>query len=233
MASRSQILMTAGLAALTAWSGLFALAAVTGLGGRHNVLGDDASLVPELPQINLEQAVSRLEGQGSYAGIGDRPLFNYDRRPLPPVQTADSSGVVPPPPPAAFDAVLTSVILGGERKIAIVFHAASNTSQSVAVGAELQAELAGWRLTDLQPRMAMFEGPAGTKSLELRVFDGAGGQPPTPIAAPVPAPEAAPVAGADGQAAAVDSPEARAELIRRRIEERRRQMREESERARQ
>jgi general secretion pathway protein N len=225
--------MTAGLAALAAWSGLFALAAVTGLGGRHSVLGDDPSLVPELPQINLEQAVSRLEGQGSYAGIGDRPLFNHDRRPLPPVQSADSSGVVPPPAPTAMDAVLTSVILGGERKIAIVFHAASNTSQSVAVGAELKAELAGWRLTDLQPRMAVFEGPGGSKSLELRVFDGAGGQPPTAIAEPMPAPDAAPAVGADGQPVAVDSPEARAELIRRRIEERRRQMREESERARQ
>ena len=50
---------------------------------------------------------------------------------------------------------------------------------------------------------------------------------PAPVAGAQPAqPGAPPVAGA----AAADSPEARAELIRKRIEERRRQMREEAER---
>jgi hypothetical protein len=64
--------------------------------------------------------------------------------------------------------------------------------------------------------------------------------PPTPIdvapaQAAAPQDGSAPVVGADGQPqqAAADTPEARAEMIRRRIEERRRQMREEAERARQ
>ena len=233
MATRSQLLLTAGLAALTVWSGLFTVATLTGLGGRYSALPDDPSLVPELPEINLEQAVSRLEGQGSYAGIGDRPLFNYDRRPLPPVQTAEPVEA-PTTASTTFDGILTSVILSGDRKIAIVQHSSTNVSQSVALGAELQADLAGWTLAELQPRLAIFDGPGGRKSVELRVFDGNGGQPPTPIEVPAAAPvAAAPSAGADGQPAAVDSPEARAELIRRRIEERRRQMREESERARQ
>jgi len=236
MASRSQILLTSALAALTAWSGVFALSALTGLGGRFNTLEEDASLVPELPQVNLEQAVSRLEGQGAYAAIGDRPLFNYDRRPLPPVvsQAADAGNTSTAP--ASFDLVLTGVIKSGDRQIAIVQHTPTGKSQSVAVGSGLLAELAGWTLVELQARGAIFEGPGGRKSVELRVFDGTGGQPPTPVdvAAPAQAVAAQPV-GADGQPAQapVDTPEARAEMIRRRIEERRRQMREEAERGRQ
>jgi len=241
MASRSQILLTAGLGAVTAWSALFALAGVLGLGGRYGLLPDDPSLVGELPQINLEQAVSSLEGAGTYAAIGDRPLFNFDRRPLPPVVPPDAvvdGGTPTPAPPPEF--ILTSVIKSGDKQIAIVQHTPSGKSQTVAVGAALQAELAGWTLIELAPRGAVFEGGGGRKSFELRVFDGTGGQPPTPIdvapaQAAAPQDGAAPVVGADGQPqqAAADTPEARAEMIRRRIEERRRQMREEAERARQ
>lgn len=235
MASRTQILITAGLAAATAWSGLFALAAVTGLGGRHTTLGEDAGLVPPLPEVNLEQAVSRLEGQGFYAEIGDRPLFNFDRRPLPPVQSqAAQTQDDAPPPPVNLDVVLTSIIKSSDRQIAIVLHPSSNKSQTLNVGEHLDGDMNIWRLVELQPRAAVFEGPGGRKLLEQRVFDGTGGQPPTPIDAPA-APAVAAVEAVEGesQGAAADTPEARAEMIRRRIEERRRQMREEAERARQ
>jgi general secretion pathway protein N len=238
MASRSQILLTSALGALTAWSGLFALAAVTGLGARHNTLPEDPSLVPELPEVNLEQAVSKLEGQGAYAAIGDRPLFNYDRRPLPPVVSTQGPEGPATPPQTDFEGVLTGVIKSGDKQIAIIQHKSSGNSQSVVVGGGMMAELAGWTLVELQPRAAVVEGPGGRKSVELRVFDGTGGQPPTPVDVPAPAPGQAVAAqpvGADGQPAQapVDTPEARAEMIRRRIEERRRQMREEAERARQ
>lgn len=239
MASRSQILLTSALAAVASWSTGFALLGVAGLGGRYGTLPDDPSLVAPLPAINLEQAVSALEGVGSYAAIGDRPLFNFDRRPLPAVNAPDANTTVEAPPPAP-EFILTSVIKSGDRQIAIVQHTPSGKSQTVTVGQALQAELAGWTLVELAPRGAVFEGGGGRKSFELRVFDGTGGQPPTPIDVPAaqasPAQDAAaPVVGADGQpqAAAVDTPEARAEMIRRRIEERRRQMREEAERARQ
>lgn len=239
MASRSQILLTSGLGAVAAWSALFALAGVSGLGGRYGLLPDDPSLISELPRVNLEQAVSALEGAGTYAAIGDRPLFNFDRRPLPPVNVPDA-GIAPPPPPSAPEFILTSVIKSGDRQIAIVQHTPSGKSQTVVVGAEMQAELAGWTLVELAPRGAVFEGGGGRKSFELRVFDGTGGQPPTPIDVPLvqnaaAQDGAAPTVGADGQPqqAAADTPEARAEMIRRRIEERRRQMREEAERARQ
>ncbi|KLD69107.1 general secretion pathway protein GspN, partial [Xanthomonas pisi DSM 18956] len=59
----------------------------------------------------------------------------------------------------------------------------------------------GWRLLALQPRSATIEGPGGTQTLELHVFNGQGGQPPTANAAargaagagpPLPSPPAPP-----------------------------------------
>ena len=62
---------------------------------------------------------------------------------------------------------------------------------------ESPAGFPGWRLTELAPRRAVFDGPEGRRELELRVFDGAGGQPPTVITGTgtVP-PAAAPMPGA-------------------------------------
>jgi general secretion pathway protein N len=39
-----------------------------------------------------------------------------------------------------------------------------------------------WRLAVLEPRRAVLEGPSGQRELGLRVFDGKGGQAPTPVA---------------------------------------------------
>ena len=137
------------------------------------------------------------------------------------------------PPPAPLDVVLTSVVMSGEFKVAIVLDNKAQRTQSVRLGSSLEGDQAGWKLVELAARKAVFEGPTGRSELDLRVFDGTGGQAPTALAAPAVAaapddatkPEAAP---AEGEA---QTPESRAELIRKRIEERRRQMREEAERA--
>ncbi|MEZ5456508.1 MAG: hypothetical protein R3F04_10450 [Lysobacteraceae bacterium] len=227
--------LSASLIAAAAWSALFALAGLTGLGSRYQPLGDDASLAPPVPVLDLQRATSQLDPVSAYAEIAERPLFNPDRRPMPVEQGAQDSAPVEAEA-ATFDVVLTSVLLRDDLGIAVVLHSSSGTSQSVKLGEELRGDLAGWKLVELAPRKAVFEGASGRKEASLRVFDGTGGQAPTAIEAPPAAEQPAPVAGAQpgappaAGAAAADSPEARAELIRKRIEERRRQMREEAER---
>jgi general secretion pathway protein N len=145
-----------------------------------------------------------------------------------------------------LNVVVTSIVLTAERQIAIVTDPESKRSQTLSVGSALEGDQSAWRLVELQPRAAVFEGPGGRSAVDLRVFDGQGGEPPTPVAqVPVAQAQAPrPGGGETGaqkqdeegrpQGAVVveaDSPEARAEQIRRRIEERRRQMREEAERA--
>lgn len=230
MATTSQRLPTLLLAAFAGWSLLVMFVVYAGLGGRYSLHPDDASRVPELPRLDLSRAQNPLGAMAEYAQVGERPLFNADRRPIP---VPAAPGVVAEPAAAvALDVTLTSVILSGDMKIAIVLDKKTNKTQSVKVGATLQGDQSGWKLIELASRKAVFEGPSGRSEVELRVFDGSGGQAPTAVASAVAAPD--PAAQSDPNAPAADivqTPEARAELIRRRIEERRRQMREEAERA--
>jgi general secretion pathway protein N len=232
MTSANQKLPTLLLATIAGWSLIVVICVYAGLGGRYSLHPDDASRVPELPRLDLSRAQNPLKPLGDYAMVGERPLFNADRRPLPvaedPNATDNGAPVLVP-----LDVVLTSVILSGDMRIAILQDNKSKKTQSVRVGAAIEGEQSGWKLVELGPRKATFEGPSGRNDVELRVFDGAGGESPTAVASSADAAPQDPAAAAAAAAAGADpqSPEARAELIRKRIEERRRQMREEAERA--
>jgi general secretion pathway protein N len=239
IAAAQRRLPTLLLGAVALWSLLVLVCAYAGLGGRYSLHPDDPSQVPPLPTVDLSRAQNPLQALTEYAVVGERPLFNADRRPLPPPENPDAAPTEAPPP-APLDVLLTSVVMSGDIRIAIVQDKKTNKSQSVRVGNALAGDQAGWKLIELGARKAVFEGPSGRSEVDLRVFDGSGGEPPTALAA-VPAPVSGDPATAAANAAAnpaapvgqenPQTPEARAELIRRRIEERRRQMREEAERA--
>ena len=242
MTAASQRLPTLMLGAFALWSLLVTMCVYAGLGGRYSLHPDDPSRVPPLPQLDLSRAQTPIAALADYAVVGERPLFNADRRPLPVPAAPGAADAAAPASP--LDVVLTSVILSGDAKIAIVLDKKTNKSQSVKLGGSLAGDQAAWKLVELEARKAVFEGPSGRTEAGLRVFDGQGGEAPTAAALPPPAANAA-VPAQPGQAqpqagqvsAGVmnpnqpQTPESRAELIRRRIEERRRQMREEAERA--
>jgi general secretion pathway protein N len=238
------------LMAVTAlWALIFAVAGLAGLAGRYSLHPDDPALVPALPALDLSRARSPLQPIETYADIGERTLFNPDRRPLPPprdekaeAMAGADEGVADDSP---LDVALTSVILTPQLRIAIVTDNRSGKSQSLKPGDALEGEQSGWSLKELEPRKAVFANGGQLASVDLRVFDGTGGQAPVAAAAQ-PKDEAgqarddgAAPAGANEQAeqaqdvakAEAMAPQERAEMIRRRIEERRRQMREEAERA--
>lgn len=248
----SQRLPALLMAVVALWALIFAIAGFAGLGGRYGVHPDDPTRVPPLPALDLSQAHSLLQSVDAYADIGERPLFNADRRPLPPdEEPTEGAAPVEAPPSAPLDIAVTSIIMTPQMKLAIITDNRSGQSQSIKVGDELTGEQAGWKLMELAPRKAVFAGPGGSSSVDLRVFDGAGGQAPTPAAVVqaqggeiqnpdgMPRQDGMPPQQAAGQGAIpadagkgeAMTPEARAEMIRRRIEERRRQMREEAERA--
>lgn len=238
MKAATQRLPTLLLGAFALWSVLVVVCVYAGLGGRYSLHPDDPSRVPALPQLDLSRAQTPLGELTDYAQVGERPLFNSDRRPIPVATTPGAeTGPTETPP---LDVVLTSVIMSGDTKIAIVLDKKTNKSQSVKLGASLAGDQSAYKLIELEARKAVFEGPSGRSEAGLRVFDGQGGEAPTAIeptadpnvaTAPAqPTPDAQATAGL-GNPAQPQTPESRAELIRRRIEERRRQMREEAERA--
>jgi len=233
--------------ALIIWAlGLF------GLGARIEVLPDDPSLVRRLPQA-AKPGPERLGPLGQYSEIGARPLFSDDRRPQPFFINPEGEGGEQ----KTFDYVLTSVLLTPRLAMAIVQPSAGGEPIRLKVG-QAPDTAPAWTLASVNPRSVVFNGPEGERTLDLRVFDGVGGEPPTAIALPATAaqpgrlqlpqqqqvarPAMLPPNMANKPAqqppeprqsnaddgVANPSPEAQAEAIRQRIEARRAQLLEQS-----
>jgi general secretion pathway protein N len=240
------------LAALAGWSLLVLLLALFGLGGRIVPLPADPALAQALPRLPAP-APERLGPLSQYADISARPLFSENRKPQPFVLSGEGEAT-----PQTFDFVLSSVLITPQLRLAILQPTAGGEGLRVKEG-EAPQSAPGWRLVELEARSAVFEGPEGRRTLELRLFDGTGGAPPTamtvvpsprppgepgrvtggtvpPVPVPVPAAQAvenppAP-AGAEGMPAASAPPattEEQMDAIRKRIEARREQMRRQNE----
>jgi general secretion pathway protein N len=164
------------LATVAGWSVLVLALAVFGLGARITPLPADPSLVQALPKMPPAPP-ERLGDMPQYADVGERPLFSEDRRPKPFFLSGEEAAA------PAFDLVLSSVLITPALELAIVQPAQGGEGVRVKLG-DAPEGFPGWRLTELSPRRAVFDGPEGRRELELRVFNGAGGQPPTAVTMP-------------------------------------------------
>jgi general secretion pathway protein N len=239
------------LAALATWALLAWMLALAGMGGHIAPLPADPALQQALPTPKASPP-DRLGPLAQYAEVGTRPLFSENRRPQAFVlQPEGEEGT----PADNFDYVLSSVLITPQVRLAIVQPTNGGKSVSFRLG-EAAEDLPNWRLVSLNPRSAVFEGPGGQKSLDLRVWPGGaqqGGGPAMPgrtavtdadAAAPLPpppapvTPAAQPPASTGGRLGEESAPEdnkeeeARAkqqmDAIRKRIEERRAQLRREA-----
>ena len=167
------------LATVAGWALLAWVLALAGMGGRAALLADDPGLLQPLPQPRPSPP-ERLGPLAQYAEIGARPLFAEDRRPHPfSLQSGDGEDAEVD----AFDYVLTSVLITPQLHMAIVQPSQGGDSVRIKLG-EAAEDIPAWRLVELNPRSAVFEGPEGRKSLDLRTFDGVGGPSPTAVHAP-------------------------------------------------
>lgn len=169
------------LAGAAGWALLALLLALFGMGGRIAPLPEDASLLRPIPALP-RPAPERLGPLGQYAEIASRPLFADDRRPHPFFLQAAAGEEQA----KAFDYVLTSVMITPTLRMAII-QAPDNSTPPLRIKVgESHESLPNWQLQSLDARSAVFFGPEGERRLELRVFNGIGGEPPTAVAAPRP-----------------------------------------------
>ena len=219
------------LATVCGWAVLLWLGALLGMGGRV----DQAEALPAgaLPQPK-PASPDRIGALGQYAEAAARPLFTDDRRPRSFLATGsegDQAAQV-----QTLDFILTGVLISPQVRLAILQPTAGGNSQRVRVGNSPEGA-GGWRLIDVQPRRAVFEGGGGQSTLDLRTF-GAPGMPPQAVSANANAnADAAARAAADAQGAAesaaagpplpppTPAEQARIEELRKRIEARRAQLR--------
>lgn len=157
------------IAGATGWALLAWLLAVAGMGGRVTMLADDPAMLVPLPQnVTAQPALGPAE---QYQAIADRPLFASDRSPHPFFLEGgdeESAG-------EEFDYVLTSVLITPATAMAIVRRREGGEVVRVKLDEPLGGS--GWRLVELMPRGAVFDGPQGRRNLELTVFDGNGAEP--------------------------------------------------------
>ncbi|OGT58446.1 MAG: hypothetical protein A3E01_09510 [Gammaproteobacteria bacterium RIFCSPHIGHO2_12_FULL_63_22] len=162
------------LTLLLAAAGLWALSvlvlALAGLGSQFPA--PTATIqAPALPKITLTRTEPRLGAYANYMEVGQRPLLMPDRRPGT-SPTADGQGT------SDLDVTLTSVMITSNLQVAILTDNKDASSRRVRMGETVAGS--NWRLVQLEPRRALLEGPTGQRELLLRVFDGKGGQAPTP-----------------------------------------------------
>ncbi|MDG2516921.1 general secretion pathway protein GspN [Lysobacter soli] len=165
------------LATVAGWAVLAWLLAVFGMGRHAQALEADPGLLRPLPNAR-PPAPQRLGPLSQYAAIAQRPLFSQDRLPKPFFLQGEGEGEGQQ---TAFDYMLTSVLITPTLKMAILQPADGSESVRVKLG-DVPESHPAWRLTALDARSAVFEGPEGRREMTLRVFDGNGGQPPTAVA---------------------------------------------------
>lgn len=183
------------LAGTAAWALLALVLALFGMGGHIAPLPEDPALLRRIPALP-RPAPERLGPLSQYAEIASRPLFADDRRPHPFFLQAAAGAEQA----KTFDYVLTSVMITPAFQMAII-QAPDNSAPPLRIKVgESHESLPNWQLQSLDPRSAVFIGPEGERRLELRVFNGVGGEPPTAIAAPRPTPGTS-TAAPTGQAA--------------------------------
>jgi general secretion pathway protein N len=155
------------------WALLCALIALLNFGGRYRLLADDPSKVQPLPAIAKASAAPVLGPLESYAAASQRSLFYPDRKPIAVHVPGQNSSAQP------LNVVLTSVIITPSVQMAIVQDVQTHASYRAKQGQTLDGPYSGWKLVSLTPRSAVFESGQGQQTLELRVFNGQGGELPT------------------------------------------------------
>lgn len=220
------------LGAFTLWALLVWILAISGMGGRIRTPVSDPSLIQPFPASIVPSARS-LAGLDSTVDIAAHPLFSEDRRPQPFVLASEEKTT------NVFDYVLTSVLIAPPLEMAILQSAQGDQSLRLKIGQSLPSAQ-DWRLVSVTARSAVFEGPEGERTLELRVHDGTAGGVAITDASPVaqasepsmtPSTTSQPMQekGLSGTAvvtadSSTQSQEAQMEAIRRRIEARRAQL---------
>lgn len=231
---RAARLLTKALAGVCGVLTLCALVQYAGYGRGYGWLPDEEGDGSHLQVGAIDSQPVRLPPASAFASIEAHPLFNDDRQPAPVSEGVSEESV---PPPSPLNVALTGVILDASHdvRVAMVQDKARNQPVALRVGMPLEGDQASWTLVEVKPRAAVFRSAANeTTEIELETSVAQSSSPRGPVK-PAPAGnKASPgTPGKDATPANSDraNPDASADLARR-IEERRRQMREDAERLR-
>lgn len=244
---RSTRLLMIGLAAACGVLVLLMLVQLAGFGRGYGWLVDEQG-VQKLDVGNIDRTPFSLPPESTYSAIAARPLFNDDRLPTPFDANANATPAAPPVP---LNISLTGVIVTPKLRVAMIQDKARNQPQALRVGMPLEGDQSQWTLVEVKERSAVFENPASERNT-VELETSAIPLPAVAAAPPIQQPQPPKATTKPGQPQAIVPPQqigqpgqnagndagqpgavnANEDLVKR-IEERRRQMREEAEKLRQ
>ena len=220
---RTTRLATQALAGICGGLLLLAILQYAGVGRGYGWSDDPGADADRAAAGRIDNTPVQLPPESAFAAISRHPLFNDDREPTPVDATASGDEAAPPPSPLSV--ILTGVILDREVKIAMLQDLTRNQPVALRVGMPLEGDQASWTLVDVKPRGAVFRNAANeTTEVELQT---------SVVQAPPPQRGGRSNVPANTRNAQppTQKQDANADLAKR-IEERRRKMREDAERLR-
>jgi general secretion pathway protein N len=205
-----------------------ALLQYIGVGRGYRWAADDPSSEPPLPGSTIDDKPLKLPPASAFAEVEMHPLFNEDRKPTP---LDASEGEDASAPQSPLNITLTGIISTSSIKIAMVQDKARNQSVALKVGMPLEGDQASWTLVEVKPRSVVFKSAANEKT-EVELETSVAQPPKAP--APRTARTGSPANNAKGNPAnnAKDNKKGDSGDLAKRIEDRRRQMREDAEKLR-
>ena len=235
---RTARLMTNALAGICAVLVLIAILQYAGFGRGYSWSPDAESSEEHAPLAGIDKRTLQMPSASAFAAVEQHPLFNEDRQPTPVDAKAGSDAVEVVNP---LNIALTGVILDETNhvRVAMFMDKARNQSVALKVGMPLEGDQASWTLVEVKPRGAVFRSAANETTeveLETALAPTQGGAPrPAAAAAGGKPPANRPGGGPPPRNAGAAKPDAKGDAsqdLARRIEERRKQMREDAERLR-
>jgi general secretion pathway protein N len=216
--------LTATLAGACALLFAVAVAMQLGLGRGYHWLDGDSGPAEAAAAGAIDRQSFQLPAQSEFAVIAERPLFNDDRRPGP-EEPVDDGSEAPPPSPLNISLTGTVLVARPELRMAMVRENGKAETIALKEGMPLPGDQGAWTLSQVKNRSAIFKSSAG-EEVEVELAVGSAGQNPrAPPRRPGAAVPPNPAQNPPGNPIAAQSEE-----LQRRIEERRRQMREAAER---
>ena len=221
-------LMTTALAAACGVLVLTALLQYAGVGRGYRWAPDDPDSMPKLPGGAADEKPLKLPPENAFAEVERHPLFNEDRMPTP--VDASASGDESAAPQSPLNITLTGIVSTSAVKIAMVQDKARNQSLALKVGMPLEGDQAGWTLIEVKPRSVVFRSAANEKS-EVELETSVTAPPKAPPRNSRSSPNQRGNTNTGNAAGNADNKRDSGDLAKR-IEDRRRQMREDAEKQR-
>ena len=134
------------------------------------VMGGDAVRVTDVPSAARDNPLAAL-ALDLLSETRDRPLFALRRRPPPPPAPPSPQFAAPAPEAPLPNIVLLAIVSDDG-----VAHAVVRTAEHKAICARLGNEVAGWKVTHIEPRRLVLS--FGDRALSFALFAGMNGRSP-------------------------------------------------------